>query len=354
MSRRGSRLSVLLAAIVGIAVAGLAAWGLIERRSEAAREAERAGPTAPSRVSDENGVPVITLDAAAQRDAGIATVALKSGPYQQELRAYCAVLDLQPLTELDNRYNNAKAQLDIAQAKLAASRAEFERDQKLYKNGQNISAAQLQTAEAAFRVDQAGVAAAQSLLGATSASALQSWGEAIGRAVVDDAPTVKHLIGRQDVLLQVTLRPGQTTAQPMHASVQLDSGSRVPLEFVSAAAKTDPSLQGLSFFFTAPADSGLLPGMTVVAFLPAGPAVEGAALPASAVVWEEGRAWAYFRTGPETFARRPVATDIPAPGGGYVVRGIASGSEVVVTGAQMLLSEEFRPQTRAGGQGDED
>ncbi len=94
--------------------------------------------------------------------------------------------------------------------------------------------------------------------------------------------------------------------------------------------------------------------MTLVAFLPAGPAVEGAVVPASAIVWDEGRAWAYFRTSPATFARRPIETDVLAPGGGYVVSGIPGASEVVVSGAQMLLSEEFRPETRAGEQGDND
>ena len=43
-----------------------------------------------------------------------------------------------------------------------------------------------------------------------------------------------------------------------------------------------------------------------------------------------------------------------AAAGGYLVRGIPDDAEVVVKGAQMLLSEEFRAQTRAGGLGDTD
>jgi hypothetical protein len=271
------------------------------------------------------------------------------------MRAYGTVSDLQPLTELDNRFRIAQARHDIAQAKLAASRAEFERDQKLYKQAQNISAAELQKAEAAFRADQAGIGAAQSELQAIVASARQQWGAALADAVIDDRPLVKRLIDRQDVLLQITLWPGETLPQPpAEAAVRLDGGGRVALRYVSPATKTDPRLQGLSFFFTAPADSGLLPGMRVVALLPAGAPVEGAVVPASAVVWEGGRAWAYFRTGPAAFARRPIATDRRMPDGGYLVAGLPDGAVVVVAGGQMLLSEEFRAQTRAGGQGDED
>src|SRR5712692_9294399 len=100
MSRRGFRLGAGLVAILGVALVGLAVWALTNGSGETAREAERDAPTAVSRVSHGNGAPVITLDAVAQRNAGIATIALKISPYQQELRAYSAVLHSQPLTEL--------------------------------------------------------------------------------------------------------------------------------------------------------------------------------------------------------------------------------------------------------------
>jgi multidrug efflux pump subunit AcrA (membrane-fusion protein) len=125
----------------------------------------------------------------------------------------------------------------------------------------------------------------------------------------------------------------------------LDDGTRLPLEFVSAATKTDPRIQGASFFFTAPA-TGLLPGMSVVAFVPTTRVVEGAVVPPAAIVWAQGGAWAYFRTGPTTFARREVPTNLPAPAGGYLLQGQSENAEVVVQGAQMLFSEEFRAQAQ--------
>jgi hypothetical protein len=342
----------LFIAALACVVAAAIAWSVSQHRSEAAREQEPA--SAAPRVSSRDGVPVITLDSAAQHDAGIATDTLARRPFQQEVRAYGVVLDLEPLTALANRYDNAKAQLAIARAKLAASRAADERDQKLFRNGQNISAAQAQAAEAAFRVDEAGVAAAQSLLATIAATALQGWGPVLGQAIAEDGPLVKALIGGRQVLVQATLRPGQTLTPPPHAAVRRDSGGRVMLDFVSPATRTDPRLQGLSFLYTAPANADLVPGMTVVVLLPAGPRTEGVAVPAAAIVWEDGKAWAYFRTGPKSFARRPVDTGVPLPDGGYLQRHLAAGSQVVVAGAQMLLSEEFRAQTRAAAQGDQD
>jgi len=356
MIRGRFRQAAVLAAIIAAALAGLAAWELVEGRNEAAREAERERAVQPpQRVSTVHGEQVITLDPAAQRDAGVETLALHDAPQQERLRAYANVLDLEKLTGLTGSLDRARAQRDIAQARLAASRTGFERARKLFQDRQNISAAQLEAAEAAFRVDQAGLAAAQSELRSLALSATQAWGPALGAAIVDDTELLQRLVARQEVLLQVTLRPGQAIEEPpANAAVQLDSGSHLALRFVSAATKTDPRLQGLSFFFTAPADSLLLAGMSVVALLPTGPPLDGAVVPASAIIWEAGRAWAYFRSGPDIFARRAVATDRPAPEGGYIVQGIANGAEVVVRGAQMLLSEEFRAQTRAGGSGDQD
>jgi hypothetical protein len=344
-----SRIRTLIAIGAILVVGGAAIWGFVQGRGEAAREAEQERPfNPPQRVSKENGIPAIILDAATQREDGIETAALTNTRHQDQLRAYGMVVDLQSLTELANGYANAKAQVQTAQAKLISSQTAFERAQKLYKDQQNMSAAQLQAAEAAFRVDQAGLAAAQSQLRTIAVTAQQSWGQALSQALVEAAPLLARLISRQDVLLQVTVRPGQAGVRPpVNAAVQLDKGPRVPLQFVSAATKTDPRIQGLSFFFTAPAESGLLPGMSVVALLPNGRTVEGAVVPASAVVWQQGRAWAYFRTGSQSFARRAVATDLPAPGGGYVVKGLPDEAEVVVQGAQTLLSEEFRTQMPA-------
>jgi hypothetical protein len=147
------------------------------------------------------------------------------------------------------------------------------------------------------------------------------------------------------VLVQITLRPDEAAAKvPDKAFVRMQDDARAELHFVSPAASTDPQIQGQSFFYTAPAESGLLPGMNVVAFVPTSRATPCVEIPAPAIVWLRGRAWAYFRSGPKTFARREVATNAPAPDGGYYLKNIADGTQVVSHGAQMLLSEEFRSQ----------
>lgn len=354
------------ALVLGLAgaVAWGVAWGIGEERGETAGETRpvrpMAAPQQPAAIpatvpATVNGEAAITLSEAAQRDDGIAVFRLTESPHRRELQAYGTVVDLRPLTDLDNRYDNAKAQLDIAQAKLAASQTAYERARALFGANKVISAAQYQTAEASYLVDRATLAGARSQLHSLEASAVQDWGPVLGRAVIEDKPVVQRLIARRLVLLQATLPAGERLfGQPTGAAAQADDGTLVPLDFVSEAPRTDPRLQGLSFYFTAPADSGLLPGMNVVVLVPKGAEIDSVVLPESAVVWEGGQPWAYFSSGPNTFTRRPIATDWRATGGGYVVEGVADGAEVVTRGAQMLLSDEFRAQIKAGASGDQD
>ena len=303
----------------------------------------------PSRVAVVNGATVITLDAEARAQSGIETAVPATRRLRRQLRAYATVLDPGPLTRLRSRYAQAGARQQVAQAKLAASKTAFERAQGLYRDGRNASLAEMQAAEAAYRSDQADLSAARAELAALAASARQAWGTALGKALVAGTPAIERLIERRELLLQLTLPPGRALAQPpAQASLETGRGRRAAIALVSPAPRTDPRIQGESFFYTAPAARGVLPGMELLAWLPSGAPVEGAVIPPQALVWWQGSAWIYRRTGPSTFARLRVATDQPAPGGGYVVRSLAAGSEIVTRGAQLLLSEEFRARIQVG------
>ncbi len=347
---RGRALRAIAAVVVVLGLGALVIWGFIEGRSEAALEAERERPVkAPLRVSTANGTPVVTLDADTQQRSGIETMPLAPAPYREQVRAYGVVLDLARLTDLSNSYANAKAQLQTAQAKLVASKTAFERAQKLYKDQQNVSLAQLQAAEATFRVDQAGVAAAESQLHTLAATVHQEWGPVLGKSLVEGSPLLSRLIERQEFLLQITLPPGiALPVPPPTAAIESSRETRAAITFVSPATRTDPKVQGVSYFYTTTDDSGVLPGMNVLALLPSGSTVEGATVPASAVVWWQDRAWVYRRSAANAFMRIEIPTDQPAPGGGYVVRDLPKDAEIVTGGAQLLLSEEFRAQIQVG------
>ncbi len=349
-------------------------WGFIAGRGEATAEAQREQPVkAAIQVSqDDAGATVITVGSDLQKRTGIEIADLKAAPYQQQIQAYGSVLDLQSFTDLSNTIANAKAQLEIAKAKLFASQAAFNRAQVLNENRQVISTAQLQAAEATYRTDEASAQGAQVQMQNAAASASQSWGPVLGKSLAESIGLAKELVEHRKVLVQVTVPIGVSLPKPPEAaSIETTTGQRVNINFVSPATRTDPKVQGLSFFYTADAASEALPGMNVIAFLPAGQPAPGLAIPASAVVWLQGKAWVYQQTAADRFTRHEIPTTQPQAGGAYVVavsgtasrpeadapasddadasaQGFPTNEPLVVKGAQMLLSQEFGAQIQVG------
>jgi len=336
----------LFGAVLTIALASLLVWVLFVGRNQGVVEANRSHAVkAPPRVATRNGTTVITINDDTQQRSGIKTDTLVTAAHQEEIRAYGMVLDVGRLTELSNNYNRANAEVQTAQAKLSVSRAVFDRSSKLYNQTKAISEAQMQSAEAAFVTDQANLAAAQAQVRSLTAAAYQDWGSVIGKSLVDQSEKVVRLIERQEFLLQITLPPGVAlTVAPTTAAVESGKSARTKITFVSPATHIDPKIQGVTLFYAAPAESGLLPGMNVLAFLPTGKIIDGVAVAASSVVWWQDRAWVYQRTSPDNFVRVEIATDMPSPGGGYIVAGMPPDVQIVSSGAQLLLSEEFRSQ----------
>lgn len=339
---------LLLAVLVG----ALALWGFLEGRGERAMEAERERPVnVPQRVSVVNGETVITLDAATQQRAGIGLASLHNSLQHQQLRAYGVVVDPQLLSDLRNSYVNAQAQVQTAQAKLNQSKIAFERAQNLIAAGA-ISAAGRDAAEATFRTDQAGVSSTQSQLATVAASARQIWGQILGGMIVEGAPTLMALVNRQAILIQATLPPGETLSPPpSQALARQDKGTPVGLQFLSDAPKTDTRIQGVSFFYTGPNNASLLPGMNVLVLLPSETMTSGTILPGSSIILWQGRKWIYLRTAATRFVRHEITADVSTPDGGFVETRLPENAQVVVRGAQVLLSEEFRSEVHVGEEG---
>jgi hypothetical protein len=132
-------------------------------------------------------------------------------------------------------------------------------------------------------------------------------------------------------------------------------GSHIPARLIGPAAEADPLTRRPAFLYRADrAWPGAAPGSPVGALVSTGgEAVAGALVPDRAVVQWEGLTWAYRTEGDGRFERRPVPVDRPVPNGWVVTGSLAPGDTVVVTGAQELLSEEFRAGVTVGDESGE-
>lgn len=330
----------------------LLVWGFLESRKELALERERERPVkAPPRVSREAGEAVIKLDTETEARSAIEARALKRVSRSAEVRAYGAVLQTQELADIYGSYSAAKAQVEKTRASLDASKKEYERLRKLNADNKNISDKALQNAEFSWRSDEAALQAAMGSLRSVEDGAAQKWGSVIAGWFINDTPSFRRIAGLKDVLIQVTLpQDSSIKAPPVKIDVQSPAGTYASARLVSPATRTDPRLQGMSYIYSAPASSGLIPGMNVAAVIPEGKPVSGVFVPDSAIVSWQGRQWAYLRKDSGSFVKQEVI-GARVKDGWFVVEGFSANDMVVVKGAQMLLSEELRSQIQVGEEG---
>lgn len=305
------------------------------------------------RVAVEEGRMVVKLSPAEQARIGLDTRLVPALAHRAESQAYGSVLDLARVTDLTNSYASAKAQLQTAQARVEVSRSAFQRAKNL---GPYATTVQVETTEGTFQTDLASLAAAESQVRTLAATAQQEWGPVIGRAIVERSPTITRLIERSEFLVQVTLPPGETLkGQPAAAFAEVPPQSaRVALRYVSAATRTDAKIQGLSYFYTVAGDSGFLPGMSMLVFLTGERNVTGVSVPEDAVVHWGGGTWVYRAVAPGAYVRHLLKTDPTMSADAYVVEDLPGDTEIVLRGAQALLSEEMKAQLQVSGGADDD
>jgi hypothetical protein len=337
---------LLLVLVVVAAVAGLI-FAFVAGRKEAAAEAQSEKPIeAPGRVEVVNGENLITLDAAARARSGIVLAPLQTLTHRAEISAYGTLVDPGELTDLRSALANAHAQLAKAGAALTVARQDYERVKGLFDTNQNVSQKTLQAAAGTLRTEESNVQAAQAADDAARATAQQRWGAVVADWLSRGGAEFDRLRQQEDLLVRVTLSPSQgAVAAPPTGSVQTAGGGLVAAKLVSQVSRADPKIQGRGFFYRVSGDgAGLLPGMNVVMLLPVGEPAPGVLVPASAVVWLQGKPWAYLQVKPDRFARREVSGDQPVKDGWVQPMDFSSGEPVVIHGAQVLLSEEFRAQ----------
>jgi len=333
--------------IAAMALAVLAVWGFMEGREEVTREQQWETPVkVPLRVENTAGGPVVTFDAATQKRADIAVATATPGTRQADVEALAVVLPPRGLIELRNQYVAKTAQADMARPALHASRREYERLKVLHGDDRNISDKVLQAAEVTLRSDEAAVRAAQAAVDALKRSARQQWGSVLTSAVVENASSFQRLAMQKEVLLRIAAPSGvRLSAPPATVSVVRDDGRLSTARLISRSPQADPRMQGPAFFYAAAATTGLLPGTTLVTRLSIGPKKAGAVIPASAVVWWQGKGWFYVQSEPGQFVRRELSGAMPVSQGWFVAQ--LDAVPVVVRGAQTLLSEELRGQLQA-------
>jgi len=308
---------------------------------------ERLGQSAPRQKSepDSRRATIVRLTEEQQKAGGLAIEVLNALTFQPELTAYGKVVDIQPLLALHVRYQSASTDIEIANA--AVELAQKNRNRLMTLHREDIVASRdLAQAEAQYQSDRAKLEAAHRLMREIRHEAQQSWGDQLTHFAFDgESRLFQDLLSRSRVLLLIAMPSGQSLPpdqRSLFVARESDRNAAHQAELISPAPKTDDLVQGETYFVHAPSNQ-LRAGMRVNAWLPtSGAPLAGVAIPPSAIVWHAGKPWVYRQSDDQTFIRTEITVYREHGNFWFVDQGFAAGDKIVVTGGQMLLSEEFR------------
>jgi len=352
-SGRNGSLAILIAAL-GV----LACMGACQNRVDKDDEGKPAGGTSPAtppaaKISFENGQAILTLDQQTQRRMGIEFSTLPPTVTRTQVAAPAVVLSVQELATFRNGYIATQSQIEKDRVDTEVARKEYSRLKMLFDNNQNISEKTLQSAEGSLRLLEVDQRTAEQQLNLQASVTQQQWGNVVAKWAMDGSPELERLLGMRETLLQVTLPFEQSYNAPRTIFVEIPGRSRSEATLISSFPRVDPRIQGGSFLYVSPGQPDFTPGVNLLAHIAVGNSMRGVIIPASAVVWSEGKAWTYLQTAPDQFSRREITTDVPVNDGYFVTVGFTAGSKVVRRGAQSLFSEESLLQGYGGGTSDE-
>ena len=334
----------------------------------------------PSRVKNDEGMNIVSLGLATQQNSGIRTAVVSTANYQANIKSFGTVVALDSLIEAKTNFLNLQSQINLTRATSGSNLAQYARLKALNSDDKNVSDLAVQQALTLVNTDKANLTATQMQIKNLQNSLKLQWGDELASLIFKEklAPHLVGLLTRKNVLVQVSLPQDSVVSaagMTVHLSPINNTQSVISAIYVSPATTSDPNGSGKTYFYSAPSDN-LRIGMRVnVEVLPKLNSTKneglknsagfnhnsdkdesgGVIIPSSAVVWYAGKPWAYFKqgktkTGEDQFVRKPILTDTEVDAGWYneglIEHNTAASevvaSEVVVSGAQLLLSEEFK------------
>jgi hypothetical protein len=352
-ARSTGSLAILVAALIVLACLGACQNRIDKDDEEKPARGTSPATSPPAKISFENGQAILTLDQQTQSRMGIELAALTAAVTRPQVAVPAVVLSVQELATFRNGYIATQSQIEKSRVDTDVARKEYSRLKMLFDNNQNISEKALQSAEGSLRSLEVDGRTAEQQSNLQTSVAQQQWGNVVARWAIQGSPELERVLGMREVLLQVTLPFEQSYNAPRTISVEIPGRTRSEATLISPFPRVDPRIQGRSFLYAATGQPDFTPGVNLLAHLAVGNPMRGVTIPASAVVWSEGKAWSYLQTAPNQFSRRELATDVPVNDGYFVSAGFSAGSKVVRRGAQALFSEESLLQGYGGGTSDE-
>ena len=289
----------------------------------------------------------VELTEAAQKMASIESQTLMESFYTPEIRAMAVVIPTRELQLAHSRCSEAKMNLRMAKVNEQGMSKELSRLKTLQQATGSVASKEVDFAQTNLSIAQAEAELKQQLVENCHAEVRQQWPQPVADWVINGGEQFELLMSREQSILKVTLPPKQSlnpnvdTVRWQQPHQQNDVGEAQRL---AAAISVDPVLSGETWFFLNKSSS-LQEGAKLHVWVPTEQGAFSAVLiPYQSVVWYAGQPWAYLRMDEQRFQRISLLNGHDSVEGIYLQQGFHPGDAVVTSGAQTLLSEEFKWQ----------
>lgn len=279
--------------------------------------------------------------------AGLKTQRLEAVSLAQEFTAQGSVVDLAPLLAVRQQYLATLAQQDSANAKYRETESNLQRTRNLHDQD-IVATRRLQEQQAVWQADKANLSAINYQQQAILGSSRLQWGELLTQWFTQPGEhAISAFLQGKKQLLSVSLPANHAIGHSPDVVYIDGQGKReqaVAAHLIANAPQVDPVSLGQRVFYQL--ENRNLPfGAPVTAWLAdRGKSDRGVLIPETAVVWHLGQAFVFIKNTDASFSRRPLEHFSPAPGGYFAPTSLKPGEEIVITGAQTLLSQELKNQ----------
>jgi len=249
-------------------------------------------------ITRVDGITVITISPATQKQSGIETSALSASSHQASISTYGNVVAIDSLIELRTRYLSAVADAQVLRTSLAQNKQEYTRLQILNQDNKNVSDKVVSIASANVKADEAKIIAAESNAKNLADSMRQTWGDTLTKHATaqNTSPLLQNLISNQNVLVKTTL-PFDAAEPRENSSIVIAPTAapshKIKASFISPAPVSNTTIQGKTYYYLAKGTE-LRTGMQINALTAtSNKSSNGVVIPNTAIVWYSGKPWVY-------------------------------------------------------------
>ena len=258
------------------------------------------------------------------------------------------------MIEQKNRFNEIKNQISLLSNELERDKKNYERFKALNDDNKNVSDKALQEMKVNFENTKIKLQTTQELITGIKQNIRAQWGEIILSMI--DAGARKELfeflVQGKARIIKVTLPENADNQPPKNISLALidNLNEKFLASYLAESPTLDKSIKGKTYFYIVYSNQLRIDSKVIANQVQDKLSSESGkylAIPKEAVIWNSGQAWVYVQSSENKFFRKSIETNTESSNGWIVKENqIKENDLIVINGAQLLLSEEFKYQIK--------